>query len=316
VTRRESGPILTAASVRHAYSGRPVLRGVDLQVSGGEIVALLGPNGAGKTTLVRAVCGRFEPDAGEVRVAGRNPYRDPKARSVLGLVPQALALYPHLTVAENLAAFGRLAGLKGAGLRQAVAEAMALTRTTDRAATLIKRLSGGLQRRANIAAAILAGPQLLVLDEPTVGVDPPAREAVAEVLRRLRAEGVAILMITHDLDEAAVLADGVVFLREGVKVREGAPAQLIAEAFGDQMEVQVDVAPDLAPAKEARLVAEGLERGSHPGAWTRLAPDGYGLAAGLDQRLKAAGVEVREIHVRRPSLQMLFALLAEERRAA
>jgi ABC-2 type transport system ATP-binding protein len=293
-----------------------VLKGVDLTIKAGEIVALLGPNGAGKTTLVRAVCGRFRPDGGEVRVIGRDPSRDPRARACLGVVPQALALYPHLTVAENLAAFGRLAGLKGTGLRQAVAGAMTVTHTADRATVLVRQLSGGLQRRVNIAAAILSNPELLVLDEPTVGVDLPAREAVAEVLRKLRAQAVAILMITHDLDEAAALADRVVFLSEGRKVREGAPAQLIAEAFGDQMEVQVDVAPDLEAANEARLIAEGLARGATPGAWTRLARDGYGVAAALDRTLKTAGIEVREIHVRRPSLRMLFALLAEERRAA
>jgi len=311
VSPRALEPILSVERVRHAYGAREVLRGVDLILSGGEILALLGPNGAGKTTLVHAICGRFKPDEGEIRIAGRDPYRDPLARSFLGLVPQALALYPHLTVAENLFAFGRLAGLKGADLRQAAAHAMSVTHTADRARTLVRQLSGGLQRRVNIAAAILADPDLLVLDEPTVGVDLQAREAVADVLRRLKAQGVAILMITHDLEQAADLADRVVFLREGQKVVEGAPAQLIAQAFGERMEVQVDVAPDLDPAREAGLTGEGLQRGRTPGAWTLLAADGYGQAGQLDRRLRAEGIEVREIHVRRPSLQMLFALLAE-----
>ncbi|MFI4936278.1 MAG: ABC transporter ATP-binding protein, partial [Caulobacterales bacterium] len=251
-------PILTVASVSHAYGAQVALRGVDLNVRPGEIYALLGPNGAGKTTLIRAVCGRLKPDAGEVRIAGRDPFSDGAARETLGLVPQAVALYGHLTVAENLDVFGRLSGRKGPALAASIQNAMRVTHTADRAGMPVKHLSGGFQRRVNIAAAILHSPRLLILDEPTVGVDPSAREAVGEVLKALRGEGVAILMITHDLDQAGDLADRVGFLRDGVMTLEGAPAALIAEAFGDQMEVQVDIAGDLDPGQEIRLAAEGL----------------------------------------------------------
>jgi len=305
-------PVLEVAGAVHAYGARQVLRGVDLRLCAGEIYALLGPNGAGKTTLARAICGRFEPDDGTVRIDGRNPYRDRHARTALGLAPQSVALYPQLTVAENLEAFGRLAGLKGPALRAAVQEAMEVTRTDERAGALVRTLSGGLQRRVNIAAAILAHPKLLVLDEPTVGVDLAAREAVADVLRRLKARGVAVLIITHDLDEAAELADRVGFLIRGRKVAEGTPAELIAEAFDDRMEVQADVSPDLPADARARLHDAGLTEGGRPGAWSCFATDGYARAASLDSQLKAAGVAVREIHVRRPSLEHLFERLIAE----
>jgi ABC-2 type transport system ATP-binding protein len=290
-----------------------VLKGVSLEVRAGEIYALLGPNGAGKTTLARAVCGRIKPDEGAVRVAGRDPYADGEARAALGLAPQALALYPQLTVIENLQTFASLAGVKGRAVAEAVDRAMAVTGIAERGKSLVRTLSGGYQRRVNIAAAILAGPKLLVLDEPTVGVDMPAREAIAEALRRLRAGGVGVLLVTHDLEQAQRLADRVGFLRAGEKVLEGAPEALIAAAFGDRMEVEVDV---VEPAPEDVLAAEGLVRAGEPGAWVCLAADGYGLAGSIASHLKMKGVEVCEVRVRRPSLTQLFARVVEQRRAA
>jgi ABC-2 type transport system ATP-binding protein len=313
VTSGPSGPILTVDDVSHAFGARQVLKGVSLEVRAGEVYALLGPNGAGKTTLVRAICGRIKPTGGEVRLVGKDPYLDGEARAALGLAPQALALYPQLTVIENLQTFASLAGLKGRVVAEAVGRAMAVTQTEERARSLVRTLSGGYQRRVNIAAAILAGPKLLVLDEPTVGVDMQAREAIAEALRRLKAGGVGVLLVTHDLDQAQRLADRVGFLRAGEKVLEGAPEALIAEAFGDHMEVEVDV---VEPAPEDVLAAEGLSRTGEPGAWVCLAADGYGLAGSIAARLTAKGVEVTEVRVRRPSLSQLFARVIEQRRAA
>ena len=310
----DNTPILEVQAVRHAFGARQALRGVSLEVRAGEIYALLGPNGAGKTTLVRAICGRLKPDGGEVRLVGRNPFSDGEARAALGLAPQALALYPQLTVAENLQTFASLAGLKGRAVGGAVARAMAITSTTDRAEALVRQLSGGFQRRVNIAAAILADPKLLVLDEPTVGVDQTAKLAIGEALTQLRSEGVGILLVTHDLNQAGCLADRVGFLRDGEKVLEGAPEALIAEAFGDQVEVEVDVGEANA-AEACHLADEGLSLDEN-GIWRRLAPDGYALAGQLGQRLKAQGLTPREIRVRRPSLEQLFALVAEARRAA
>jgi len=310
-----AGPILSVQDVRHAFGARQALRGVSLEVRPGEIYALLGPNGAGKTTLVRTICGRLKPTSGEVSLAGRDPFSDGEARAALGLVPQALALYPQLTVAENLQTFARLSGVKRRDVPAAVAHAMAVTRTEERTGSLVRLLSGGFQRRVNIAAAILAHPRLLVLDEPTVGVDQPAREAIAEVLRQLRGEGVGILLVTHDLDQAQDLADRVGFLKDGEKVLEGAPGALIAQAFGERMEVEVDVA-DPTAVHVAALAAEGLAIRAEAGAWTCLSPEGYALAGPLADRLAAKGVTVREIRVRRPSLAHLFARVAEPGLAA
>ena len=150
-----AAPILTLRDVHHAYGSRLVLRGVDLEVRPGEIYGLLGPNGAGKTTLIRVLCGRIRPEAGLVTLKGQDPARVAAARSGLGLVPQEIALYGHLTVAENLRAFAVLAGVERDGLDTAVSRAMDLTRIADRAHVPVKHLSGGYQRRAHgVACAV------------------------------------------------------------------------------------------------------------------------------------------------------------------
>jgi ABC-2 type transport system ATP-binding protein len=309
-------PILTVTDAVHAYGGKPVLCGVGLTLRPGEIYALLGPNGAGKTTLIRTICGRLRPDGGSVLLNGRDPARVPAARAGLGLVPQEVALYPNLTVAENIETFAALAGVPRARMAAAVRRALELTRTVDRAHVPVKHLSGGYQRRANIAAAIVHEPSLLILDEPTVGVDIDAREAVDAVIRGLRDLGVAVLMTTHDLDQAGALADRVGFLREGVMVLEGEPKALVAEAFGDQMEILVHLSEEPDTADEIRLAGEGLERTRRPLVWTRLDSDGYAAAGRLDKRLRKAGLTPSEIRVREPSLANLFTLVAERKLAA
>jgi ABC-2 type transport system ATP-binding protein len=302
--------------VVHAYGGKPVLRDVDLTLRPGEIYALLGPNGAGKTTLIRTICGRIRPDGGEVRLNGGDPARDPAARAGLGLVPQEVALYANLTVAENLQTFAALAGMPRKAVAAAVRRALALTRTVDRAHVPVKHLSGGYQRRANIAAAIVHEPSLLILDEPTVGVDIDAREAVDAVIRGLRDLGVAVLLTTHDLDQAGALADRVGFLREGQKVLEGEPKVLVAEAFGGRMEILVHLAGELDATGEARLAEAGLEPTPRSMVWARLEADGYAAAGRLDARLREMGLTPREIRVREPSLANLFTLVAERKLAA
>jgi len=310
-------PILTVSGVAHAYGDKSVLQGVDLTLSPGEIYALLGPNGAGKTTLIKTICGRFRPDGGQVRLNGQDPARVSAARASLGLVPQEIALYAHLTVAENLAAFASLAQVPRQAVPAAVRRAMELTRTVDRAHVPVRHLSGGYQRRANIAAAIVHEPALLILDEPTVGVDIDAREALDAVIRGLRDLGVAVLLTTHDLEQAGALADRVGFLREGRMVLEGEPRGLIVQAFGAQMELLVQLAERPDTAGEIVLASEGLVAAPRQAnLWTRLDADGYAAAGRLDKRLRKAGLIPREIRVREPSLQNLFTLVADRKLAA
>lgn len=290
-------PTLEVRGAARRRGDRQVLAGVDLHVARGEILALLGPNGAGKTSLVRAISGRLRLDAGQVTAP-------PRGR--LGIVPQEVALYPDLTVRENLEVFGRLAGLAPTTVAEAVRAALEWTGLGERAGHRVGTLSGGMQRRVNLAAGALHAPELLLLDEPTVGIDPPARERIHEMLRELRARGTAILLATHDLDQAAELADRVAILVEGRVQAEGTVAALVASAFGAKRQLVVRLATPPDAVARRRLEAEGLVAGDDGLSWQGSLDGGFDTLAALGRRLSQAGIAAAEIRVREPGLRGVF----------
>lgn len=224
--------VLQASGLRFTYRGspEPALRGLDLEVGEGEIVGLLGPNGAGKTTAIALCTGLLPVQEGEVRHFGEDLRRAPVARRrLLGIVPQEVALYGTLTVEENLQFFGRLMGLRGPDLDRGVALALERTLLTDARSRPVRSLSGGLRRRANLAAGLVHGPRLLFLDEPTVGVDTQSREAILESLVRLSREGLSMLYTTHYLEEAERLCHRVVIVDQGRVLVAGSPGALRAQ---------------------------------------------------------------------------------------
>lgn len=299
-------PVAVLDGVALGIRGRRVLDGIDLTLEAGETLALLGPNGAGKTSLMRLVAGRLAPDAGRVRVGGADPHRTGSARRAVGWVPQEIALYPRLTVAENLSVFAQLAGLPRRERRAAVARALALADIEPVAARVVMTLSGGFQRRVNIAAGLIGQPDLVLLDEPTNGVDLTARAAIHAVLQRLRDQGTAILIATHDFPEAERLADRVAFLAQGRIVREGRLADLLARlrTGPPERELILDAVPDA--GAEAVLRRMGFAAAGASGLCWRT-----GERAGLDGAallgtLRAQGVPVGEVRVRSPRLETLY----------
>jgi ABC-2 type transport system ATP-binding protein len=181
---------------------------VSFSVDPGETYGLLGPNGAGKTTTISMVCGLLEPDAGEIRVADhRMTTTSTATKAAIGYVPQEVAVYLDLTARENLAFFARLYGLTGGAARRRIDEVLDVVGLGERAGDLASTYSGGMKRRLNIAIGLLHGPQLLVLDEPTVGVDPQSRNAILESVARLSDQGIAVLYTTHYMEEAERLCD-------------------------------------------------------------------------------------------------------------
>jgi ABC-2 type transport system ATP-binding protein len=207
---------------------------VSFTVDDGECYGLLGPNGAGKTTTISMVCGLLEPDDGEVVIDGE-PGGSPQAKAAVGYVPQDLALYPDLSAHENLAFFGQLYGLRGAALAARIDDSLALVGLSDRGGDRIGSYSGGMKRRANIAAGLLHQPRLLVLDEPTVGVDPQSRHAILETVAGL---GIAVLYTTHYMEEAARLCQRIGVIDDGRLVAEGTPGDLI-DRFGGRDRVRL-----------------------------------------------------------------------------
>ncbi len=305
--------VLEVVDAHKTRGERVVLDSVCLSIGRGEILALLGPNGAGKTTLVRSICGRLTLDSGSVTVLGANPRSSAEVRGRLGLVPQEIALYRDLTARENLEILGRLAGVAGVDLGQRVDEALEWTALTERADDRVQSLSGGMQRRLNLAAGTLHRPELLLLDEPTVGVDPAARELIHESLHQLRDRGLAILLTTHDLDQAAELADRIAILSDGRKRAEGELDTLLAESFGGAREVSVTLTatPD-APAR-ALLETLGLESVAEPPLdWIGPLEGDLESLAEIGSRLSAAGLEIEELRVREPGLRGLFFRLTGE----
>ncbi len=304
-------PTLKIERLAAGYGARPVLDGLDLIIDSGEIFGLLGPNGAGKTTLIRAICGRVKQAAGRIAISGLPNNRRPALRRI-GLVPQEIALYPHLTARENLVTFGRLSGLTARQTDAALAFAMRATRLKDRADDHVHTLSGGWKRRVNIAAAILHRPSLLILDEPTVGVDIDARNALHAVIRDLSHTGLAVLLATHDLDQAQTLCGRVGFLRAGVVSPTGTPAALLHETFGSKRQLLVDLFEPAAPATADRMRRIGFE--AHPSGmeWSRMIDASAQKQVELTRALRQTGLRIKEIRFREPGLDSLFLSLTSK----
>jgi ABC-2 type transport system ATP-binding protein len=293
---------LSVREARKSFGDVQALEGVSLELAGGELLALLGPNGAGKTTLVRAIAGRVRLDGGAIEIEGRALDGD-GARAGLGVVPQEVAVYPLLTARENLEAFGRFHGLGGTALRRAVGWALEWTGLGGRDRESVKRFSGGMRRRLNIACGVLHSPRVVLLDEPTVGVDPQSRERIYEMLSELRRGGASLLLTTHQLEEAEARCDRVVIIDHGRNVASGTVAELTERAVGRRHTVTValDGAPASPPAGFAAI--------GSPEVFTATVGDVDAELPELLHRLREAGASVRDLQVRRPGLAEVFITL-------
>ncbi|MFG1463722.1 ABC transporter ATP-binding protein [Xanthobacter sp. DSM 24535] len=306
--------VLEVAGLSADYGARPVLRDASLAVAAGEITALLGPNGAGKTTLIRAICGRVHPSDGNVLVKG-DVAHSKQARRHIGLVPQELALYPSLTVRENLDIFARLAGMPRSGIAGRLSSVMDAAGVITRANERIDRLSGGWKRRANVAAALVGDPALLILDEPTVGVDRDALAGFAELVRSLAAAGLAVLIVTHDLEQAATVADRIAILVDGQVVLEGPTHALVLQRFGGARRVELRWSQPPDADTHAHLVTLGLKPDAAGTAYAGKLASGAGALADLLLTLEQRRVLPREMSVREPDLAALYAdVIAETMR--
>ncbi len=209
-------PVLVASGVRKRFGSTLALAGVDLVVHRGELFGLLGPNGAGKTTFMSILAGLAEPTEGSVKLFGvGSTSRDRDLRRKVGLATQDLAIYPELTARENLEFFGRMYGFRGDSLRSRVAEMLAAVELTERADDRAGTFSGGMKRRLNLAVAVVHGPELLLLDEPTTGVDPQSRNHIFERVRALNAAGMTVIYTSHYMEEVQMLCPRLAVLDEG-----------------------------------------------------------------------------------------------------
>jgi ABC-2 type transport system ATP-binding protein len=305
--------ILHLAKAVRRYGNRTALDKVDLEVAEGEVYALIGRNGAGKSTLAKAAIGALVLDSGSVRVLGADPGRNRNVRREIGIAPQEIALYPHLTVAENLGAFATLAGVSRAERSAAVTRAMDETVCSERAGERLDHLSSGWRRRANLAAAIIHRPRLLVLDEPTEGLDTETRLIVHRLIAGLRADRTAILLISHNAEDVAVLADRLGVIDAGRLIVEGRPAELMARAFGGRTELVVRLSA-ASPSVEPILASRGLASSEQGLCWSGMVRDALAQAHEIETALRGIDVALREIEVHPPGLDVLTAWAIAPRR--
>ncbi|MHB8219982.1 MAG: ABC transporter ATP-binding protein [Acidimicrobiales bacterium] len=306
-------PALSCTGLEKRFDGQVAVDGITFEIAPGECYGLLGPNGAGKTTTISIACGLLRPDAGQVSVCGMpiTAGRESSlvARSVIGYVPQHLALYPELSAVENLRFFGRLYGLGGKQLAGRVSDALETVGLTDRADDRVGTFSGGMKRRANIAAGLLNQPRLLILDEPTVGVDPQSRYAILDMVDRRRSEGLAVLYTTHYMEEAARLCQRIGIIDAGKLVAEGTGRELTERLGGsDRVRVTGDgdlealaaACAELPGVDGAAVVGDVVEVRTHGGR--RLIPAVVSVASRV-------GVVLSSAEVVEPNLEHVFLAL-------
>jgi ABC-2 type transport system ATP-binding protein len=304
-------PILEARGLMKRYGKVQALAGLDLVASRGRVVALLGPNGAGKTTFVRAVATLLRPDAGTLQVNGIDALRKPaKVRQVIGLAGQFAAVEEAMTGRENLEMVGRLFGL---GRKQAKAAAVGVLeqmQLTDAADRLVRTYSGGMRRRIDLGVSLVGTPRLLLLDEPSAGLDPVSRLQLWDAIRGLVVTGTDILLTTQYLDEADRLASDIVIIDHGKVIAAGTPAELKTRAGDDMIEVHVRDADDL-PAVSGVLAKIGHEPrvdASQRRGYVAV-DDRSGRLMDALRILDSQGITVEDISLRRPTLDEVFLAL-------
>ena len=296
--------VLTVTDARKRFGETEALSGARISLQRGEWLGLLGPNGAGKTTLVRAIAGRVQLDVGEITLLGRSlfePADAAVARRGLGVVPQEIALYSRLSAEENLRAWGRLCGVSGRGLDERIDWALEWTGLVERRKTLVEGFSGGMKRRLNIACGVLHEPEVILLDEPTVGVDPQSRARIWDMLKELQQRGATLLLTTHQLDEAQEVCERITIVDGGKTIASGTFPELVEQTLGRGRRVLFTLEHPVATLTDFEPASKGRSR-----VWSRTVDD---LAADLPsclETLEREGHTVVDVEVVRPNLQAVF----------
>jgi len=307
-------PAIVLEDLVKTYPGTRAVQGIDLKVLQGEFFGLLGPNGAGKTTTIALLTGLTEPTGGRILIEGVPMGADPiRIKSRLGFVPQEFAFYPSLNALDNLRFFGRLYGLRGPRLEKRVEEVLAMAKLADRARQPVAAFSNGMMRRLNVAIGLVHEPRILILDEPTVGVDAQSRNALYETLERLNRGGVTILYTTHHMEEAQRLCHRVAIMDHGRILTLDTPAALI-RAYGEGL-VRVGFKSDAGKAAQDRMAqvetVEGLDgQGRH---WYLKTRDPERAVRALMAAKEIRELGINTLNIMEPNLESVFIHLTGRR---
>jgi ABC-2 type transport system ATP-binding protein len=300
-------PMLRCAGLRKVFEDRIAVEDVSFEIGAGESYGLLGPNGAGKTTTISMICGLLAPEGGKVEVVGREmTTRSVGAKEALGYVPQDLAVYPDMTGRENLQFFARLYNLKRRAARARIDAVLDLVGLTERGDDIVKSYSGGMQRRLNMGIGLLHEPRLLVLDEPTVGVDPQSRNAILASIEQLNQTGVGVLYTTHYMEEAERLCDRIGIIDHGKLIAEGTRRELVA-LVGEHDRVRVSGSGDFELAAQALRDLNGVRQiHSRDDGLDLIAEDVSEVLPALLERLSETQTSLSDIEVRESNLETVF----------
>jgi ABC-2 type transport system ATP-binding protein len=293
--------------VRRSFGDLVAVDDVSFEVRDGEILGLLGPNGAGKTTTLSMISGVLKPDSGRVLVGGRDIWLEPtEVKRQLGVVPQEVAVYEDLTARDNLSFWGSLYGLSGSELKQRVDEGLTRVGLAERAGDRVKGFSGGMKRRLNLCMGLLHRPRFLLLDEPTVGIDPQARLNILEVIRGVAASGTTVLYTTHYMEEAQELCDRIAIIDHGRILTIGTLDELTRLA-GEAEMLRLAGSFSGSEARERLQAISGVRvmQAGDGSAMLSVAAGGPGLLAVLPAVL-ASGLALDDVSIQRPNLQSVF----------
>jgi len=300
----------TAIEVKNlhkAFGATKAVAGVDFTVEQGEIFSLIGPNGAGKTTTISMLSCLLRPDKGDAVILGHSVAKDAMGvKSVLGVVPQEIALYEDLSARENLTFWGKMYGLRGAALKTRVDEVLDVIGLADRAKERIKKYSGGMKRRVNIGVALLHKPQIMYMDEPTVGIDPQSRRSILDSVLKLKEEGTTVLYTTHYMEEAQELSDHIAIMDHGKIIAAGSHAELV-KIVGGVDRITLTINAESARVIEAWKKARGVKNVSaEDGTLTVLADDSNQVLPRLFDAAAANGVRITSVDIQAPNLEVVF----------
>jgi ABC-2 type transport system ATP-binding protein len=283
------------------------VQGVNFVARCGEILSLLGPNGAGKSTTISVISGLLSPDQGEVLILGNSILKEPMAtRAALGVVPQDIALYPDLTARENLVFWGKMYGLQGDHLQKRVDEVLELIGLTDRQKDRVGTYSGGMKRRVNIAVALMHRPKVIIMDEPTVGIDPQSRRNILDSVLELNRQGMTVLYTTHYMEEAQEISSYIAIMDHGKIIAHGTHNELVA-LVGEQTRVQLALNVEAGRVLDGWKKVEGVSKVfPEDGRITVLVSDSNIVLPRLFESAAQAGSRITSVDISEPNLEAVF----------
>ena len=303
----DNGKAIQVQDLHKDFGDVYAVQGVSFDVDASEIFSLLGPNGAGKTTVISMLSCLLEPTQGDALVMGHSILREQTAvKAAIGVVPQEVALYEDLSARENLVFWGKMYGLRGAALRQRVDEVLEVIGLTERQKGRVDKFSGGMKRRLNIGIALLHRPQVIIMDEPTVGIDPQSRRNILDNVKELNQQGMTVLYTTHYMEEAQEISDHIAIMDQGKVIARGTHDELV-KIVGELDRIDLTINTESARVIEQWRATEGVHRVlAGDGTLTLLVDDSNVVLPRLFEAATQTGVRITSVEIQEPNLEAVF----------